>query len=235
MIFYDICKTGNIFYVEKYLQDSEIIHNVLLNEGLYAACSYGYKDIAELLIDKGADDFDIGLNYACEKGYMELVKLMIDKGAASGPKSLGDEVTAWNIGLNYACYGRHKDIIKLMIDKGATDFNGGMNRACSNGYKDIIELMISYGAKRFDDGLFHACLSKQKEIALLMIENGADINKCSIKLNLEDVYYLYQKRVDVSKKYTKKYLKCKSYKQIFKNTMDEVLNIDDLVKIVIEY
>jgi len=55
-----------------------------LNEGLFRACRGGHRDLAELMIKKGATDLNWGLEGACEGGHRELAEWMIEKGADSG-------------------------------------------------------------------------------------------------------------------------------------------------------
>ena len=52
----------------------------------------GNKEIVEMMIEKGADDWNEGLIIACYEGNKEIVELMIEKGADN-----------WNRGLRYAC------------------------------------------------------------------------------------------------------------------------------------
>ena len=49
--------------------------------GLIGACSGGCKEMVELMIAKGADDWNNGLIGACLGGHKEMVELMIAKGA----------------------------------------------------------------------------------------------------------------------------------------------------------
>ena len=51
------------------------------NRGLYAACIGGHKDIAVIMIRKGAKNFNMGLRLACIYGHKDLVELMITNGA----------------------------------------------------------------------------------------------------------------------------------------------------------
>jgi ankyrin repeat protein len=60
------------------------------------------------MIEKGADNWNRGLDGACFGGHLDIVKFMIEKGA-----------NEWNRGLFYACYGGHLDIVKFLIEKGA--------------------------------------------------------------------------------------------------------------------
>ena len=39
------------------------------------------KDIVELMVEKGATGWDLGMEYAAKGGYVDIVELMIEKGA----------------------------------------------------------------------------------------------------------------------------------------------------------
>jgi hypothetical protein len=72
------------------------------------------------MIEKGAREWDWGLQGACRGGHMGLVQLMIKKGAKW-----------WNGGFAGACQYGHLDLVRLMIEKGATSFDVS-NRYPSN-------------------------------------------------------------------------------------------------------
>ena len=80
------------------------------------ACINGHIDIVNLMIEKGANDWNGSLFNACWNGHIDIVNLMIDKGAND-----------WNGGLYHACYRGNIDIVNLMIEKGANDC-----RSCNN-------------------------------------------------------------------------------------------------------
>src|SRR5690554_5281019 len=46
-----------------------------INLGLVAACCGGHRDVVELMIEKGANDWNSGLRAACEEGHRDLVEL----------------------------------------------------------------------------------------------------------------------------------------------------------------
>jgi hypothetical protein len=78
-----------------------------MNWELRNACFRGHKELAELMILKGATNWDSGLRAACEGGRKELAELMILKGAND-----------WNCGLQLACLCGHKELVELMILNG---------------------------------------------------------------------------------------------------------------------
>ena len=101
--FNNACVRGDLLSIVKSKN-----HPELLNAGFYSACRGGHKDLAELMITKGAKHWNDGLRAGCEEGHLEIVELMITKGASD-----------YNSGLNNACFRGHKDLVKLMILQGA--------------------------------------------------------------------------------------------------------------------
>jgi hypothetical protein len=80
-----------------------------VNCALRGSCKGGHHELAELMIDKGANNLNWGLHYACLGGHHDLIEFMISKGADN-----------FNGGLSGACEGNHLDLVKLMISLGAT-------------------------------------------------------------------------------------------------------------------
>ena len=103
---------------------------------LQEACQGGHLDVVQLLMEKGATDWNWGLVCACRGGHVEIVKLMIDNGANN-----------WNWGMGEACYGGHLGMVHLMIEKGATTWSWGLAGACFGGHVDIAAWMIDQGAR----------------------------------------------------------------------------------------
>ncbi len=128
----DYCRDGKYFELSIIIDTLSIPQ---LNIGLFYACRRGHKNIVELLLNKGANDFDSGLVNACYSGNREIIDLMLSKGADD-----------FNDGLSYACEGGHIDVVKLMIDKGATDFTRGLSWSNRFKFIDISLLMLEKGA-----------------------------------------------------------------------------------------
>ena len=112
-----------------------------LNNSLYNACRGGHKELAELMITKGASNWNYGLGGACQKGHKELAELMITKGASN-----------WIFCLGGACQKGHKELVELMITKGADNWNWGLCSACREGRKELVQLMILKGANKCSCG-----------------------------------------------------------------------------------
>jgi hypothetical protein len=104
----------------KYCLLKEIINQSEINRGLRNICKVcGHKELVELMILNGANDWNGGLFNACEMGYKELVELLI----------LNGESLNWNLGLSYACFRGHKELAELMISHGA--------KYCNNCHKSM--------------------------------------------------------------------------------------------------
>ena len=117
------------------------------NSGLHGACNGSNSTIVQLMIAKGANDWDYGLLGACASGNMEIALLMITRGA-----------TNWNGGLRIACYKGNNELVQWMIAKGATEWDGGLWGACDGDHMELVHLMIAKGANDWDGGLWGACL-----------------------------------------------------------------------------
>lgn len=65
-----------------------------VNGVMYGACYAGNLPLAELMIQRGATNFNLGLNGACFAGHLALAKLMIQKGAKG--------TLDFHVGLNWA-------------------------------------------------------------------------------------------------------------------------------------
>jgi tetratricopeptide (TPR) repeat protein len=146
----------------------------------------GYKEIAELLISKGADvnvknnDGFTPLILALSNGFKELSELLIAKGAEVNVKDNNSRSP-----LTYSLVGGYKEIAELLISKGADisvkDKNGDtpLSLASANGFKELIELFIAKGVdvniknKDGNTALTIACKKGYNEITELLIKNGA--------------------------------------------------------------
>jgi len=91
------------------------------NTPLHLAAEKGYEDIAELLIDKGADVMALDLyrhtplHLAALFGHAEVAELLIAKGADLNAR----ETETGSTPLHEAVFGRHKNVVELLIAKGA--------------------------------------------------------------------------------------------------------------------
>ena len=89
-----VCWLGNIKCIQKW-EDLNIT-NINLdaryycqrismwNFGLAKSCQYGNRELANYMIEKGANNWNWGLDGACYGGNRELADYMIEKGATNG-------------------------------------------------------------------------------------------------------------------------------------------------------
>lgn len=108
------------------------------NEGLYSACHMGYMEIVELMIHKGADNFEDGLKSAC-------------LGSQSEPENATRS------------FGGHMDIVKLLIIHGANNYDACLFNACEGGNIDIVKLMIKNEADDWNWGAYWSMLRRTYE------------------------------------------------------------------------
>jgi len=63
-------------------------------------------DLIQFFIQKGADNWDLGMEAAAEGGHKDLVQFFIEKGA-----------NYWNWGMHYAEVGGYKEIVEFFVQK----------------------------------------------------------------------------------------------------------------------
>lgn len=171
--------------------------NKFFDQGLRGACGGGQEEIINLMIEKGATDWDWGLSAVCYKGpknHEKIVEMMIAKGAmnlqfsfrsacAGGNKKIaelmiekGAIITEAVLSNSFgdACKFERTEIIDWLIEKGATSWEIGLCGACTGGHKEIAEMMIEKGANNFNECLYGACVGDKKQLIEMMIDKGAD-------------------------------------------------------------
>ena len=154
-----ICKSGNIDDIKAAIEDGrfnsdaglagacaeghiEVIHLIIehsskLNEfvslgfGLHCACFYNQREVIDLMIELGVNDFDGGLVSAGESGHVNIMRRMMECGA--------DDL---NRGLRGACKGGNMKAIQLMIDCGAENYRRGLRGARVGGHQTAIDFMV---------------------------------------------------------------------------------------------
>ena len=113
-------------------RDCNSTKSLILNSIMAHAAQSGHKDIVELMIEKGATDFNRAMKWAAVDGNKDIVELMIQKGATNF-----DETMKW------AAHTGQKDIVELMIQKGATGFERAFMQAEASGQEDIVNYLKS--------------------------------------------------------------------------------------------
>ena len=169
------------------------------HDGIYPirkACSEGYYNIAQKLIESGAlavfDKIDshpyFPLQLACENEHLMIVQLLIEK----APRQLLTK-TDYNqdSGLSIACLKGNYQIAKILVEKLGPDCLNQPNdqaetplfQAISSGNYGLVELLLSKGAQPSinipdifaDTPLFYACKKGDSRTVKLLIDHGASL------------------------------------------------------------
>lgn len=126
----------------------------------------GNTSVIELMISKGALDFNGGLFHACFGGDIDVAKLMLKKGAY-----------CVNQGLKYACLGKHMNIVELMASRGATEFDHALGGACEGGNLEIVNFIISKNIRYWESGLVGASNSGRTDLIELIISKANSLSR----------------------------------------------------------
>lgn len=155
---------------------------------LFTALEEGHTDIANKLIDLGADcsysddKSNTPLHNVTEKGDIEMVKLMLTKDVDCDYTN-DDGFTPFHI----AAKSDNLEIVKLMLEKGAdydyTDdqSNTALHYAAKNGNLEMVKVLVEAGADKdytndvSDTPLHLAVKSGNAEIVKYLIEEDADV------------------------------------------------------------
>ena len=123
---YSACALGHREVIDTIMSRvPELDYNGCLRD----ACYGGRRDIVDLLIERGASEWNEGLYGACYMNNVALIDLMISRGAND-----------WEGGLRESCRGGHVKIVREMIARGASNFNESLKNACY-GFYDIVKLL----------------------------------------------------------------------------------------------
>ena len=125
------------------------------------ACQLGSKYIINYLIEKGVNDWNIGMCCSARNGHRDLVNFFIEKGSGSGAYDLTN-------GMFNAASGGHKELVDFFIEKvagsDANYWNKGMFGAARGGHKDLVDFFIEKGANHWDMGMYYAARYGHKDL-----------------------------------------------------------------------
>jgi ankyrin repeat protein len=156
---------------------------------LYTASTYGHKEIAVLLLEKGADAnaqggyYGNALQAASAYGYKEIAVLLLEKGA-----DVNAQGGHYGNALQAALAKGYKEIAVLLLEKGADAnaqggyYSNALQAALVSDCKEIAVLLLRKGADvnteggSYGNALQAASAYGHKEIAALLLEKGADAN-----------------------------------------------------------
>jgi ankyrin repeat protein len=157
---------------------------------LTIAATEGHTEVADLLIDHGAD-----MNYrerhggftplirAAQSGHTETVKLLLARGAKA---NLRDEWKG-HTALEWAVRNQHVETLKALLEGGADisqDHQGGtaLTTAAYEGYTEIVRVLLDARAdlnatlKNGQSALTFAAEQGHLQIVRLLLDRGADPN-----------------------------------------------------------
>jgi cytohesin len=179
---------GNIKAVKQHLATGTDVNTKDLTgfAPLVFAASIGHKEIAKLLIAKGADvnvkiSGKTPLDWAIKQNHTETAELLRKHGGKRGSEL--PLATLFEAVKQVDLQGV-KDFLAKGADVNAKDWDGwtSLDNAISNGHKEIVELLIASGADvnaKDGDGftpLVFAVDNGHKEIVEILIAKGADVN-----------------------------------------------------------
>jgi len=198
-------EVGDIDIVKLLLKGNPDDLNAEADDGrtaLIIAASKGYKEIVELLLDKGAavnfqnNDGQTALMRAAFYGHREIVELLLKNGAVDELEDNWGENA-----LISAAVRRHTKIIELLLDTGAIVDSRGQEGAtvlievAFMGYNEAVKLLLNKGAKidlQDNNGmtaLMHAVGRGHAETVKLLLGNGADLNQKNCENGMTALMY----------------------------------------------
>jgi ankyrin repeat protein len=159
---------------------------------LMFACEQGYLDLAEFLLERGADIHQVNdkvfrgrtaLIGAAWAGQVEAVKLLLAHNADVNAEAAGKETALFK-----AAYNGHAEVAGILLENGADidarDYRGNtpLLHAASRGHAGVVELLLDRGAevnaKNQQDwnALMQACTVGHLETAKLLVARKSEVN-----------------------------------------------------------
>lgn len=143
-LFVSACEEGDVKQMVKHLIGK---NNNDINEGFYCACSNGHIEIAKMLIQCGATNFnevlfEMYINVLIENRF-EIIKLLVGR------------ATNFNDMLAYAC-SETIDVVKFMIEESGheytiDDLNSILEHQCRFGNNlPIVKYLIEHRANKIE-------------------------------------------------------------------------------------
>lgn len=197
---------GLINVVHVLIQSGNADVNLLDETGLTPlsyACSKGFQDLVELLLDAGANPNLVGadsfeqstpLLLAAKQGQTVIVRALLEAGASMSLLDVDQRAP-----LHWAAAEGHDDTVKVLIKKGAnvnaTDSHQQtpLHLACQNGAHRVAATLLKAEANltltdaNGDTALHLACAEGHKRIIALIIKNWPDPEEVAPQKLLTDL------------------------------------------------
>ncbi|KAJ5188138.1 hypothetical protein N7491_004463 [Penicillium cf. griseofulvum] len=157
------------------------------SNALQAASLEGHKEVAQMLLDRGANINASGGRYgnalqaASSRGHKEVVQILLDRGAnvnASGGRH-GNALQA-------ASSGGHKEVVQILLERGSNityhQLVNALEAASSRGHKEVVQVLLDCGANvntqdgQYSNALEAASSGGHKEVVQMLLDYGADVN-----------------------------------------------------------
>ncbi|XP_076357640.1 transient receptor potential cation channel subfamily A member 1 homolog isoform X2 [Tachypleus tridentatus] len=197
---------GNELAARELLNCSEINTEVYDKQEmtpLHFAAIYGNTEIANLLLDAGAEmevfdeDLSTPLHKAAMEGHLAIVKLFLSTAESKGSleEMISHRDEERNMPLHWAVERGHTEIVKLLLEKGAkvnvprVNFVYPLHLAAISGNLEIVKMLVEHNARinclntNQSTPLHQAAAFNQVEIIEYLLENKA-IMECRDKEHL---------------------------------------------------
>jgi len=138
------------------------------NGALSHAAAAGRIDIIYMLMDRGADVYDLSVSQAARNGYIDIVKKLIDILKIKYKDQSEKLAKVCNNAMAHASFGGYTDIVNLMLDHGSKNYNLAMISATEGNRIDIVKLMLEKGASNIIKCAQAAKYYKHTEIVNLL-------------------------------------------------------------------
>ena len=123
------------------------------------AAIYNNKNLIDIIISLGFNDWNKGLKYAAKSGNVHLVNFFISKGARD-----------MNKGLMGAVKSNSKELIQFFICRGADDWNMAMIKAAKNCHVDLVYHFFYKVWNDWESGLMYACKAKEETYGMELVK-----------------------------------------------------------------
>lgn len=141
---YLAARQGHVQFVRFYLPEiennPEFSWNV--NQIMARAAEKGCREIIDLAIGKGANNWNLGMSMAIQKNHSNLIDFFIEKGAND-----------WNWGMIIAALTGNQKLVEFFIIKGANNWNKGLVNATMGNHQELVEFFIMKGADDLEEGM----------------------------------------------------------------------------------